>query len=62
MAESDQGEKTEEPTQQRREDFRKRGQVAQSKELASVLIIFTALMMIWFLGRFFLNQLTEIFH
>ncbi len=57
----DSGEKTEEPTQQRRDDFRKRGQVAQSKELASVFIIFTALMSIWFLGRFFLNNLTEVF-
>ena len=61
MAESEQGEKTEEPTQQRREDFRKRGQVAQTKELASVFMIFTALLTIWFLGRFFLVQISEVF-
>lgn len=61
MADSEQGEKTEEPTQQRKEDFRKRGQVAQSKEIASVLIIFTALISIWFLGRYFLGQITEVF-
>ncbi|MCB0389747.1 MAG: flagellar biosynthesis protein FlhB [Bdellovibrionales bacterium] len=61
MAESDQGEKTEEPTQQRREDFRKRGQVAQTKELASVLMIFTALFTIWFLGQFFLKNVNEVF-
>ena len=61
MADTDQGEKTEEPTQQRREDFRKRGQVAQTKELASVMIIFTALLSIWLLSRFFLVQIKEVF-
>jgi flagellar biosynthetic protein FlhB len=38
MAE-DQQERTEEATQQRREDFRKRGQVAQTRELASVFVL-----------------------
>ncbi len=61
MAESDQGEKTEEATQQRREDFRKRGQVAQTKELASVLLIFTGIIAIWFLGRFYLEQISQTF-
>ncbi len=60
MAESD-SEKTEEPTQQRREDFRKRGQVAQTKELGSVLVIFTGLFTVFLLGRFFLIQFNEIF-
>ncbi len=40
MADSDQ-EKTEEATQQRRDDFRKRGQVAQTRELSSVLVLLT---------------------
>ena len=40
MAESDSGEKTEEATQQRRDDFRKRGQVAQTKELGTVFLLF----------------------
>ena len=61
MAESDQGEKTEEATQQRREDFRKRGQVAQTKELASVLILFSAILCIWLLGNFALKQIYEVF-
>lgn len=61
MAESDSGEKTEEPTQQRREDFRKRGQVAQTKELASGLVILTSLGLIWLLSGFFLEQVTEVF-
>ena len=61
MAESDQGEKTEDATQQRRDDFRKRGQVAQTKELASVFLMFAAVLSIWMLGQFFLVQIYEIF-
>ncbi|MBC85717.1 MAG: flagellar biosynthesis protein FlhB [Bdellovibrionaceae bacterium] len=62
MADSDNGEKTEEATPQRREDFRKRGQVAQTKELATVFILFTALLSIWLLGRFFMQNILEIFN
>ena len=58
MADSDQ-EKTEEATQQRRDDFRKRGQVAQTRELASVLVLLTTALMMWGLSRFFLQQLSE---
>lgn len=53
--------KTEEPTAQRREDFRKQGQVAQSREVATVLILFTCALIMWFLGKFFLLQMTEMF-
>lgn len=59
MAE-DQEERTEEATQQRREDFRKRGQVAQTRELASVLILLSSALVLWFLGRFFLQQVSEL--
>lgn len=58
MADQDQ-ERTEEATQQRREDFRKRGQVAQTRELASVLILLTTALMMWGLSRFFLQQVSE---
>lgn len=61
MADTDQEEKSEEPTQQRREDFRKRGQVAQTRELGSVLMLLGSVLMIWLLGRFFLQQLHEVF-
>ena len=61
MAESDQGEKTEEATQQRREDFRKRGQVAQSKELSSLFLLIGSLLCIWLMGRFFLEQMHAVF-
>lgn len=60
MADTD-DERTEEPTQQRREDFRKRGQVAQTKELASAFMLLVVAGTFWMLGRFFLQQLFEVF-
>ena len=59
MAEQDQ-ERTEEATQQRREDFRKRGQVANTRELSSVLMLLSSALVLWFLGRFFLQQMSEV--
>jgi len=41
---TDDAEKTEEPTQYRIDEFRKRGQVASSKELTSVLVLLASLM------------------
>ena len=57
---ADDQEKTEDATDQRREEFRKRGQVAQTKELSSVVVLLGSAGMLWFLGRFFLQQLTEL--
>lgn len=62
MANDSDQEKTEEPTQQRRDDFRKRGQVAQTKELASALFLLASLLMLWLSGRFFMEQIVEVFH
>ncbi len=62
MAESERGERTEEATQQRREDFRRRGQVAQTRELSSALFIMGALMCIWLAGSFMFNQISTLFH
>jgi len=53
-------ERTEEPTQTRREEFRKRGQVAMTRELSSVLMLFGSALVLWFLGRFFLQQISDI--
>ena len=60
-SEENDSEKTEDPTAQRREDFRKQGQVAQSKELATVLMLFGASLLIWMLGRYFFTQIAELF-
>ncbi len=60
-SEADQGERSEDATPQRREDFRKRGQVAQTKELSSVLLLFAGVLLIWLMSRFFFTQISEIF-
>ncbi len=62
MAQDDAGsdDRTEEATAQRREDFRRRGQVVQSRELASVLLLFGAALCMWLLGRFFMEQFMEL--
>ena len=60
-SEADQGERTEDATQQRREDFRKRGQVAQTRELSSVLLLFCGVLLIWMMSNFFFKQIFEIF-
>lgn len=59
---SDQGERTEEATQQRREDFRKRGQVAQTRELGSVFVLFASLVLVWFCGHYLFQQIHTLFH
>ncbi len=61
MAESDSGEKTEDATPQKREDFRKRGQVVQTKELGTVFTLFAAILAMWLLGRFLMQNLVDIF-
>lgn len=61
MAEAEEGERTEEPTQTRREEFRKRGQVAQTKELATALILGATFIFIWLMGRYFFQQVFDLF-
>jgi len=61
MAEESDQEKTEEPTQQRREDFRKRGQVAQTKELASALFLFSFVVVLWIAGPYLLDSMVSLF-
>ncbi|MBX2987600.1 MAG: flagellar biosynthesis protein FlhB [Bdellovibrionaceae bacterium] len=60
MAE-DQGEKTEQATDARREEFRRQGQVAHTRELSGALLFFAAAGVIWALGRFFYTNLNELF-
>lgn len=60
MADED-SEKTEEATQTRRDDFRKRGQVVNSKELGNTLFLLAGAGAIFLLGRFFFTELHEIF-
>ena len=56
---SDDAEKTEEPSEYRREEFRKRGEVASSRELNSVLILGGVMMTLVFSGVFIFETLTK---
>lgn len=60
MAE-DQGERTEEATEQRREDFRKRGQVPVTRELSTAVFFLVAAGMMYVASRFFLTNVVEMF-
>ncbi len=60
--ESDLQEKTEDATPQRRDDFRKQGQVAQTRELSSALALLAFSFLILFMGRIFIEQFFEIYN
>jgi flagellar biosynthesis protein FlhB len=51
MAESS-GEKTEQPTQKRLRDARKKGQVAKSQDLSSAVLLLAAVGLLWLAGNF----------
>jgi flagellar biosynthetic protein FlhB len=55
------GEKSEEATHQRRDDYRKRGQVAHTKELGSVFMFLGSALAFWTLSRFYNQQSRLVF-
>lgn len=55
------GEKSEEATDARREEFRKKGNVAHTKELASAVMLLAAAGGVYALGRFFFQEMYEVF-
>jgi flagellar biosynthetic protein FlhB len=57
--ESDSGEKTEEPSQYRIDEFRKKGQVAQSKEVNSLLVLSACIMATTLSGVYVYEVFTE---
>ncbi len=57
-----QEEKTEQATDSRREDFRRRGQVAQTKELGSCLLLLASAGGVFALSRFFFQNLSDVFN
>lgn len=59
MADEDQ-EKTEQATDARREEFRKRGQVAHTRELSSALFLFVAAGGVYVLGQFLFKNIFEV--
>lgn len=60
MAE-DQDERTEQATDTRREDFRKRGQVAMTRELSTALFFLVAAGLLYVASKFFLQNFFELF-
>ncbi|MFZ4404529.1 MAG: flagellar biosynthesis protein FlhB [Pseudobdellovibrionaceae bacterium] len=62
MADEKDDEKTEEASQSRREDFRNRGQVVQTKELATALFLLIAAGSIYLLSQFFFKNIYELFN
>lgn len=60
MAESS-GDKSEKPTQARRDEFRKQGQIAQTKELATAFFLLAASGGIYAVGRFFFANIYDLF-
>ncbi|MBL7669362.1 MAG: flagellar biosynthesis protein FlhB [Bdellovibrionaceae bacterium] len=61
MADSNDSEKTEQATDARREEFRKQGQVAHSRELASALVLLGAAGGMYVAGRFFFMSFFDLF-
>ncbi len=57
MAKDKDGERTESATPKRREEARKKGQVAQSKEVVSVFVLFSSLGVMFFLGSDIFSRL-----
>jgi flagellar biosynthesis protein FlhB len=62
MADSDQGEKSEQATDTRREEFRNRGQVAHSKEFASALFFLSAAGSLYMVSRFSFMHIHDVFN
>ena len=58
MADSDQ-ERTEDPTSKRREDFREKGQVAQSKEVTTAALLTMSLLLWSFYAKYFWADLKD---
>ncbi|MDH4098957.1 MAG: flagellar biosynthesis protein FlhB [Nitrospirota bacterium] len=58
MAEDDQ-ERTERATDKKREEARKKGQVARSQEVLSALVLFGGMMTLYFMGAYIVHQMAS---
>lgn len=61
MADEQDSEKTEEATQARRDDFRKKGQVAQTRELGTALLLIFGALAVYALSKMFLQEMFDFF-
>ena len=62
MADDGQDDKTEQATDSRREDFRKRGQVAMTRELGTALVFLASAGLLYVMARFFFTNIAEVFN
>lgn len=62
MAAGSDQDKTEQATPKKREDARKKGQVAQSREISSVTVLLGAMTVFFFGGAWMFNQLGDVMH
>lgn len=62
MADDSSDDKTEQATDSRREEFRKRGQVAMTRELGTALIFMAAAGLLYAMSRFFFTNIAEVFN
>lgn len=60
MAEDSDADKTEEPSERRLEQAREKGQVPQSRELSTFLVLITASAIMWGLGDYFAMKFAEV--
>jgi len=60
MADDKDQEKTEPATDKKRSDARKKGQVAQSREIPSVLVLLSSLSVFYFAGAWMLGQVADV--
>lgn len=60
MADGQDQEKTEKATPKKKEEARKKGQIAQSREIPSVLVLLSALSVFYFAGSWMISQLSEV--
>jgi flagellar biosynthesis protein FlhB len=60
MAEGQDQEKTEKATPKKKSEARKKGQIAQSREIPSVMVLLGALSVFYFAGGWMFNQLAEV--
>jgi flagellar biosynthetic protein FlhB len=59
VAEESTDEKTEKPTPKKREETRKKGEVAKSRELSSVAVLFSGLFIMGIFGSFMISKIYE---
>jgi flagellar biosynthetic protein FlhB len=60
MAEDQDQERTEKATPKKKEEARKKGQIAQSREIPSVIVLLSALSVFYFAGGWMFNQLADV--